>query len=165
MSTGFYLACMRQTPFSPKGCATSRSRIFNFELNWLPETLLVSVYDLTQTLSVLWCRLYGTHDLFIRVAKFSSFRCKLFSPYPSPVCDLGLCLCVNTQLRAWSRVVWDQPTFIPAIHYQLPHIPFAIPWFRLRPTLKILKFEHFLSPKSCVTVDIMILSGASQSKV
>jgi hypothetical protein len=62
-------------------------------------------------------------------------------------------------------VVWDQPAFLPAIHYQLPRVPFAIAWFRLRPALKFLKSEHFLSPQSCVTVDLMILGGASRSMV
>jgi hypothetical protein len=71
----------------------------------------------------------------------------------------------NTRLRARPRVVWDQPAFLPAIHYQSPRVPFAIPWFRLRPALKFLKSEHFLSPQSCVTVDLVISGGASRSTV
>jgi hypothetical protein len=71
----------------------------------------------------------------------------------------------HTRLRVRLRVVRDQPTFLPIIHYQSPHVPFAIPWFRLRPALKFLKSEHFLSPQSCVTIDFTISGGASRSKV
>jgi hypothetical protein len=46
--------------------------------------------------------------------------------------------------------------FSPAIHYQSPCIPLAIPWFRLRPALKIFKVEHFLSPQLSVTIDLVI---------
>jgi hypothetical protein len=53
---------------------------------------------------------------------------------------------VHPRLQTRLRVVWDQPTFLPAIHYQSPCVPFAIPWFRLWPTLKLLKSKHFLVP-------------------
>jgi hypothetical protein len=62
-------------------------------------------------------------------------------------------------------VVWDQPTFLPAIYLQLPRTPLSIPWFRLRPALEILTSEHFLAPQSSVTVDLMILGGSSRSMV
>ena len=54
------------------------------------------------------------------------------------------------------KLVWDHTSFLPAIHDQLPCVPFEISWFQFRSSLIFLKFEHFLSPQSNATIDPMI---------
>jgi hypothetical protein len=60
-------------------------------------------------------------------------------------------------------VVWGHTYFLFAIHYQLPHIPFSISWFQLRPTLIILKPDRFLSSQLSMTFDLFILGVSSRS--
>jgi len=63
------------------------------------------------------------------------------------------------------KVVLDQPSFLPAIHYQSPHILLKMLWFQLRPTLNFLKIEHFLSTQFNLTIDLVISIGTSQLMV
>jgi len=105
--------------------------------------------------SIFMCYLWGTsHSLLLLVTCLwwfvltPSFRCHML------LSDLML---YKHMIMRPPREVWIHTTFGLAIHHQLPHTSFSIPWFRLQDRSKFLSFEHISSLQWSMVIDLVAI--------